>query len=775
MKLSNYYRLPKIFISHSSDDKKLVRQVVEKLGKNGITIDENTFETGEKTEQEIDIAIKNSGVFCLLISKSSMSKEWVKKEIRKVKSIIDDGGNIKFLPLIIDETINHSYKFIPQWIKDEYNLREHFSHPVFLARKIEEELNRLRWENFPRIKERETLFAGRDHDMAKLRELYAYSNMLKIRAIIVSGIPDGIGRRRLLTEFIKIVNPNKKETHIPLSIGINKDKSIEDFILSLNSLLLHEENENIVQFISTATREEKIEKAICMLSIICSQKEELLIRDDGAIVLTDGSICDWFDEIISSTKINQLVFFIASRNRIINSTEYPQIVHYALKPFSEKDAMVLLKEALQKNTITIPSDDAKKLIEKTAYMPQLILNCADKIVEFGVDFTIRNQREYEYRGDELVKSLVNDFKNNTAYIQMLILLSEVEYLTYHQIESICENIIDNPIDILMNLFTLSIYDHLGSNNEFIRMNPIISDLVKRSRYRLNPEIWSRLQESTNEIIEQEDFNSADLGILSKKIENEIKGDIRNINRKHMIPSIALKIIADEYGKKQKQGYNNVITLCENILNNSHNLYNDILKRIYYYLCASHAQLGNEAFFELHNKLTDYEKVFLHGIYCRKCKQYSKAESKFRKALNIYPDSYTAKNELAIVLQRQGKYSQALDIANEAYIAQPNNPYYIVTYFKSLVRDNNTEEKVLNKLISQLSSAWDTNREIFSLILKAEYEYYRNNDFDTAIGYFKNALDLDDFQPIFISASEICKNEGKLDIYEDLINKYHYKD
>lgn len=147
MKYLNYSMPIKIFISHSSDDKDIVHQVVEKLGKNGILVDEYVFETGERTEEEIDIAIKKSGVFCLLISQSSMNKDWVKREIVKVKSIIDDGGNIKFLPLIIDEAINHSYKPIPQWIRDEYNLRERFSHPTFLARKIEEELNKLSLNN----------------------------------------------------------------------------------------------------------------------------------------------------------------------------------------------------------------------------------------------------------------------------------------------------------------------------------------------------------------------------------------------------------------------------------------------------------------------------------------------------------------------------------------------------------------------------------------------------------------------------------------------------
>ena len=235
------------------------------------------------------------------------------------------------------------------------------------------------------------------------------------------------------------------------------------------------------------------------------------------------------------------------------------------------------------------------------------------------------------------------------------------------------------------------------------------------------------------------------------------------------------VLKYEYGKKQKHAYDNVVLLCNNILNNSHNLYNDILKRIYYYLCASHAHLGDEAFFELRDKLNEYEKVFLHGIYYRKRKRYDKAEAKFREALNIYPNSYTAKNELAIALQRQGRYLDALHIAKEAYNAQPNNAFYIVTYFKSLVRDIKTEEYVLKELIDRLRSAWDTNREIFSLMLEAEYEYYRNNDFNAAMTLFKRALEINNFQPIFISASEICSIENRFDVYEDLAKKYHYND
>ena len=107
-----------IFISHSSADKALVRAVVEILGNNGITVDEYVFESGERTEDEINISIENSGIFCLLISESSMGKDWVLKEIAKYKSIIDSGKKMKFLPLIIDENIDQYFgKFLPKNLK----------------------------------------------------------------------------------------------------------------------------------------------------------------------------------------------------------------------------------------------------------------------------------------------------------------------------------------------------------------------------------------------------------------------------------------------------------------------------------------------------------------------------------------------------------------------------------------------------------------------------------------------------------------------------------
>lgn len=765
-----------VFISHSSDDKDLLHKVVELLGKNAIAIDEYVFESGERTEDEINLSIDNAGAFFLLLSETSIGKEWVKREIARIKNIIDQKGDEKFIPLIIDDRLDYLNTKIPKWIRDEYNLREKYTNAIFLARKISEEINKLKWNQYPSIKERDLTFDGRENDIAKLKETYYRSDIQKNRAVLVSGIPAGIGRRRLLTEFVKIIDKNKKDTYQPLSLDLDKDNSIEDFVLHLHSLLLSDTNESILSFLNSATQDDKISYAQKLLNTIYKHKDYLFIRDDGAIVRQNGSICDWFAKVLAGLECDRLFFLIASRNRLVFASDYPEVISYSLEPLTEKGALTLLYDYLRQNKKSVSEENAKLFIEKTAHLPMLILRCADSIVNLGESFALKRQINYEYKGDELVKSIVDEFKNSVPHLQMLILLSEVDYLTYQQIDKICKGIIDEDLieDVLFDLYSLSIYEHFGSNNEFIHMNPIISDRIKRSRYKLNEDIWSNLQMRVNEIITTQDFNTADLGILTKKIEYEIRGDIRNINHSHIVPSIALKIILDEYGKKSKEGYRNVVLLCNKVLENRSCFFSDIVYRILYYLCASYAHLGDDNLFCNWHSLSDYEKLFLHGLYYRKRKDYPHAESKFREALKIRRDSYTAKNELAIALQRQGKYNDALKLAKDAYNAEPSNAYYIVTYYKSLVRDMSTKDEILHELIDKLHTSWDKNREAFASMLEAEYEYFRNNDFDTAIAKFRSALSLNSFYPVFISACEICEIERRHDVEKALAIEFNFE-
>ena len=752
--------LVKAFISHSSDDASYVDALISLIGKNSLSVDKWCFESGERTIDEIIKSIDNSALFVLLLSRSSLEKDWVKKEISIIKRYIDNGTLKRFKPYIIDNTINYSYEKIPEWIKDEYNLRANYHKPPFLARKIEEEINKLIWEQHPNIKQDERVFVGRDSEIEKLREKYLQSNLKYRKAVIVSGIPDGIGRRRLLTEFIRKIDTNKDETYNPFAVALEEDDSIEDLIIQLNNLFLFERNEDLLQYLSNkdTNKIKKVNKAVDFISHLSDSREKLFVRDNGAVVKRSGDLSSWFKDVIKSDRIDQTILFIASRNRFIPTYEYPEIVSLNLSPLSNDKAKILLRQYLDNHGKTISKEDASFFIQQTGPMPSLIRKCASLILEMGTELAKLKQKNYQYTGDELTRNLISDFQGNKSYIQILVLLSEFPYLRYSDIKQITKGVVENVDQILLDLYSLSIFETFGSSNDYYRMNPILADLVNRSGYKHDETLWGELRSRTHDIIEHETFECPNLGIILKKIEQAIKGNTNNISKAYIIPSIVIKTINDEYRRKVKAGYKNVVQLCKALLEiGRNNYYDEIIGSIYYMLCSAYAQLRDETLFDyityLENKFDEY---FIKGLYYRKKKLYDLAEDNYRKALKIRYNSLTAKNGLAISLQRQDKYNkEALRLAKSTYQQQPTNPYFIVTYFKSLIRTNPDQIAMLHQLIKELQSSWDINKESFGDMLQAEYHFFIESDFNRAIAVYRESLRRNPLYPVYISLHEVC--------------------
>lgn len=623
----------KAFISHSSDDALYVDALISLIGKNSLAVDKFCFESGERTIDEIIKSIDNSAIFILLLSRSSLGKDWVKKEISIIKRYIDNGALKRFKPYIIDNTIDYSYEKIPEWIKDEYNLRTIYHKPPFLARKIEEEVSKIIWEQYPSIKQDERVFVGRDSEIEKLREKYLQRDLKYRKVVIVSGIPDGIGRRRLLTEFIRKIDTNKDETYNPFSVALEEDDSIEDLIIQLNNLFLFEHNKELLQFLSEADKAKKIDKVVEFVWHLLESREKLFVRDNGAVVRRNGELSSWFKDIIKSTRIDQTVLFIASRNRL--TEEYPEIVSLDLSPLSNDKAKILLRQYLDNHGKTISGEDVSFFIQQTGPMPSLIHKCASLILEMGPELAKLKQKSYQYTGDELTRNLISDFQGNKSYIQVLILLSEFPYLRYYDIKQITKGVVEDVDQILLDLYSLSIFETLGSSNDYYRMNPIVADLINRSRYKHDETLWGELRLKTHDIIEHETFECPNLGILLKKIELNIKGNTDNISKAYIIPSIVIKTINDEYRKKVKAGYKTVVQLCKALLERNNNYYDEIIGSIYYMLCSAYAQLCDETLFEYITCLEDkFDEYFIKGLYYRKKKLYNRAEDNYRQFLKL---------------------------------------------------------------------------------------------------------------------------------------------
>jgi TIR domain len=199
----------KAFLSHSSKDKSLVRQIADKLGPTRCEYDEYSFEY-TLNAQAIRQAFARADLFVLFLSENSTKSTFVNEEIRTALNFRAQGTIKKVIIFPLDAT---SYRELPDWLRAT-NVVIRLQRPLTIFRKIEAELFALEVENsgiapvlIPRAEEEQALRTA----------LSLPPGQSPVALHIVGHI--GIGRRTLLRETLKRVFPRKIQTFIPIVLG----------------------------------------------------------------------------------------------------------------------------------------------------------------------------------------------------------------------------------------------------------------------------------------------------------------------------------------------------------------------------------------------------------------------------------------------------------------------------------------------------------------------------------------------------------------------------
>ena len=146
--------MPRAFLSHSSSDKWYVNTVVEKLPNGLCVYDEYSFEEGMGTLEEIERGLEASDLFVIFLSDIALERPWVKEELSRAHSMWSRGFIQRIYPIIIDKKINHSDKRIPDWMRDEFNLKL-VTKPVKAKLLIEQRLKEISWKKHPVLLQKE--------------------------------------------------------------------------------------------------------------------------------------------------------------------------------------------------------------------------------------------------------------------------------------------------------------------------------------------------------------------------------------------------------------------------------------------------------------------------------------------------------------------------------------------------------------------------------------------------------------------------------------------
>ncbi|EFL53124.1 conserved hypothetical protein [Solidesulfovibrio fructosivorans JJ]] len=687
----------KCFLSHSSSDKiRYVKIVADNLGHDYCVYDEYTFEEGMKSLDEIISTLESSQIFVIFLSNSALNSNWVKTELQLAKDNLSKGTLRKIFPIIIDKDIDYTDARIPNWMRAEYNIKP-ILRPKLAARRIEQKIRELLWEDNPMQKDREQFFVGRNESIEEFEQrIYDYDRTKPV-CIIASGWKE-IGRSSFLKHCIRKLDLIK-HSYLPPLIDMGELDSIDDLILKIENLGFSDTNS--IGNLSSMAKEEKIDLLSRLLVDIKKCREILFISDHLAIVSRNNTITDWFLKLLNNIKsIDSIVICILSSYKISYSTyrNLDHLFHIHIPELSYDDRKKLLGKYARFTHLELPKEEFKHFLDLQFGYPGQVYFTVDLINKEGI--IKAKQQSYQIVNFSREKAFLLFQHYTTRHFDLLAVLSKFDFIDYNLLDVLVDGKSDYK-QALSDFFNDSVCEHIGANKEYIKVSDIIRDYVLRHRIDVPHEFHERIKKHVDEFIDTIKEENFDLADYFFSLKEKLKDDI-NFQSKFLIPSHFIRVIKDLYDRGKR--YNDVITLANKVLRGPQQIEKNIVDKIRYYLCLSLARTRNTKCLSEVQKLSEPEHSFIKGFYYRHMRRYADAISCFEKVLEINSRFLPAKNELVGALISLEEFDQALILATQVYQAEKTNPFYIQAYFNCLVHQDRAD--AIDAEIQELFKAMD---------------------------------------------------------------------
>jgi hypothetical protein len=750
----------KAFLSHSSKDKdNYVRRVAACLGKDNIIYDEFTFEEGEKSLDEIIKGLDITELFILFLSNNALNSDWVKKEIIEAKTRLDTSLINKFFPIIIEDGLTYEDVRIPDWLRDNYNLKP-IKRAQVAARRIHNKLRELSWSKHPNLKKRQNLFIGRNEKLKEFEERIDDYSKKKPIVIIASGIT-GVGRRTFLHNALCKTNITEY-SHKPSAIILDRNVSIEDFIFKLNDLGLVDFGDELLSLTSKSI-DEKIVIIHKIMKADYDTKEIIYLVDDGSIVNYKRELSEWFIKTINSYKENFFPIFCMASRYNVSFRNRPRNEAYYFIELNELDfdeRKRLLNKLLEIENIKLNKNDFDDISNLLFGLPEqamfaVELLCQDNLSSITSKLPILR----EYNSDKAA-AILKKYEKDEEALNFIRLLAQFEVISSDFIFSIVSEKEYYPI--LEKLAAEHIIELIGIDGEIIRLNDIIRDYIKRNKLKIKREWDNKIKDYVKKLVREDDIFERDSSEFIFTLKESLKNGI-DVDEKFLIPSHYLRCMKDMY--YNKDDLDKIIHLADVILKKKQNLERGILQDIRYYLCLALAKKKDDRMLREVQHINGDEHIFLLGFYYRLCGRYREALDNFNKIVNAPYIDARAKREIVQVYVHLDEFDKALDYARKNYEENRGNQFHTQAYFNCLINSENPEKykDILQALIDNLHEINSEQSKEMANIAEALFYAKVNHD---------KQLSLDKIGDCVISHT---KNHYSLLAFCDIAIKYLDKD
>jgi len=745
------------FLAHSSADKAgYVRIVAEKLGPQEATYDEYTFEAGMLSIEEIMKGLNESQLFVVFLSGAALDSEWVQKEMLLAHNKLAAKELQRIFPIIIDPKINYADARIPEWMRKDYNLK-YIARPTIAARRIHQRLREISWFKHPNLKERDAIFVGRNELVGQIEQRVDDLKRGLPSCFIAHGLPR-IGRSALLSYSLVKCNVVRPSYEFP-AISLGREESLDDFILKLYDLGFSPSP--YPTDLMKLTTEERINLAESIVRDIQSAREVILIRDDGCLIDHERELQPWFDELLRIIASKQKpTFIVSARHRPLpESLRDKHYVHALPVPeLTYQERGGLFRRLTELDSMAITLDDFTFFSGLFHGFPDQIRFACGMIREMGVKQARSQSYLLAEYNSEKAATILARYADQQKILDFLYLLSEFEFISMDILFKIVPEAEYAPL--VEEFLAVCICDYVGIEKEFVRLNDVIRDYIRRNRLDIPEEFRSKLRQHLKDFYAEPKPEERDISDILYSIKEGIKSN-QPIPDKYLIPSHFLISIQELY--RERGRLDRVIELADRLLAKEHLLDHGVAQNIRRYLCLSLARKRDARMLQEVQKVQGPEHDFLLGFYYRLQGRADDAIQRLKRCLDTRVATQ-AKRELVQVYLSIEDFESASTLAQANYEENRRNPYHIQAYFNSIVNSHQASEKreLLKQLINELRSI---NSEVaieMADIAEAEKLAKADNNYPEAVDAIDDAITKypDEHYPLLVKAFLAAKSSDK---------------
>ncbi|WP_166843530.1 TIR domain-containing protein [Pseudoteredinibacter isoporae] len=710
----------KAFLSHSSIDKEIVREVANQLNRYNCIFDERSFDNGKEFQKSIEEKLQLSTVFVFFATRNSLGSVWCQFELEQAFYAKLKGVLKRSIVFILNDDV--SVTDLPSWLRTA--LVKKVNSPSTIARDVKHRLEEAA-DEFQR-----PVFLGRSKERELLEEsLNPIDGSPPPKTLAVFGLP-GIGRRSLVRNVTKDLFSLHKCVEIEIEAGETLNSLCAKLADIIEPYSCQEELRDIVSEINDLSDAQALLRITSNIQSIISANELPIFVDSGGLTLDNGCLSSTMNKVIES--IDQLsdAYICLILSRRISRDNDIKVECVPVDQLSSKASSQLLTRLSSRSSISLSQESIRDLMDYINGYPPAAYFAVKQASTYSVDALMSDKRKLTQFSQKRFITHVQDHDLTEEDIKVLQVLSNYSPLPLKCILSLydCED--SESHDRVYELIDCSLV-RIQDGKLYRIADPIKVAVNEVFGYPKNKDL-SVIKETLNEYVDSaDDDHKLDISRVLFRL-GFVLGDEGAREAGIKLNSDYIKLLENAYHQRKFKEAIEIGLEAVNANPNSAKARTFLIKA---FIQEEKWDSANEHLNNLY-PLDEYRNVYyLEGFLQRKKGDIKRAIESYVKAKKHGRKGFALYREFSHCYLMIGDLDSAEKNIGEALKIQPNNNQVIDMAARIAIKRK--EKSSAEKYISQLELL-DTP-EHYKLRLSDYHLSFGNNGL--ALNHAREAVDL----------------------------------